>query len=95
MAYDVTVGLANGVIRTFNGITKIESLYFNGLLEKVWKEVENPLNFDFDVFGDYRFSNKSTTVTIHTQESSYLTGIVFVEVKRTITPIIKQKGECK
>lgn len=88
MVYDITVGFSNGLVRTFKGITKIESMdYMYGNL--IWNEIENPLKFNFNIFGDYRFSNKSTSAIVHTLEagfssnSPYSMGIIFVEVKRT------------
>lgn len=88
MAYDITVGFSNGIVKTFKGITKIESLnYMYG--ELMWTEINNPLKFNFDIFGDYKFSNKTSTVVVHTLESSisgnseFSLGIAFVEVKKT------------
>ncbi|MCM1506751.1 MAG: hypothetical protein NC177_06405 [Ruminococcus flavefaciens] len=87
MAYNITVGFSNGIVQSFTGITKIEKMScMYG--ELVWTEVENPLKLNFDIFGDYRFSNESTASVIHTLESSftnenpYSLGIVFMEIKK-------------
>lgn len=100
MAYDVTVGFSNGTVRTFKGITKIESLdYIYG--ELIWTEIQNPLKFNFNMFGDYRFSNKLSTAVVHTLDSNlsnqntYSMGIVFMEVKRAENPQPNKKENVK
>ena len=100
MAYDITVGFSNGIVRTFNGITKIESMNYM-YNELIWSEIDNPMKFNFDIFGDYRFSNKSTSVTVHTlssgilENNSYSQGIIFVEVKKAETQSQTKKENAK
>lgn len=42
-----------------------------------WIEIENPLEFKFDSYGDYRFSNSSKNIFVFTEDRCY---IIFMEV---------------
>lgn len=88
MAYDVTVGFSNGIVRTFKGITQIEAY-----IDNRWKIIPCPLDFDpLDsdlAFGNYILTNATTFVVLHTyksntyDKSSGSIGIVFMEIKIT------------
>lgn len=78
MAYDITITLSNGKIRNFVGVTKIEEQSYN----QDWTEIKNPLEFKFDAFSDYRFSNESTNSIVYTTDEI---SIIFIEVKKAET----------
>lgn len=84
MTYDITVGFSNGITRNFTGITKIESrIYIYDKQKYDWKNIENPLDYEFKSFGDYRLTSKTKSFYIFSYDSgSHIMLITSMKIKR-------------
>lgn len=85
MAYDINVVFSNGVIKTFNNVTKIEKNFGTNEFE----EIKNPLEHGFNEINSYKYSGKCNSYRFSGETINAVIyidddiSIIFIEVRKS------------